>query len=221
MKMDDVYIHPAAIVETHQIGKGTRIWAFTHIMRDVSIGKNCNIGEHCFIESGAVIANNITIKNGNMVWNGVTLQDGVFIAPHVTFTNDLYPRSPRLLQAKRRYSNQKWLFPTLVKQGATVGAGAIILANITIYEFAMVGAGAVVTRNVPPYALVIGNPARIQGWVCLCGQPLEFRLGIATCNNCKRRFTQDGNEVQIKNRSNNRATLRTGARSNHVDSRGE
>ncbi len=92
--LDDVFIHPASIVETEQIGRGTRIWAFTHVMQGISIGADCNIGEHCFIESGVVIGNNVTIKNGNMLWDGVTLEDGVFVGPNVSFTNDLYPRSP-------------------------------------------------------------------------------------------------------------------------------
>jgi len=94
--MDESYIHPSALVETKQIGKGTRIWAFSHVMDDVVIGTNCNIGDHCFIESGVTIGDNVTIKNANEIWDGVRLMDGVFVGPHVTFTNDLYPRSPRL-----------------------------------------------------------------------------------------------------------------------------
>ena len=194
--MSDVFIHPTAIVETQQIGQGTRIWAFAHVMKDVSIGANCNIGDHCFIESGVVVGNNVTIKNGNMIWEGVSLEDGVFVGPHVFFTNDLYPRSPRLPQAKKRYSSRRWLLPTLVGRGASLGAGAIILAGITIGEFSMVAAGAVVTRDVRPYALVIGNPARVRGWVCQCGQPLEFRKGTATCGDCGLNFFKSGDSVQ-------------------------
>jgi UDP-2-acetamido-3-amino-2,3-dideoxy-glucuronate N-acetyltransferase len=182
--MNDVYIHPAAIVDTDQIGAGTRIWAFTHIMQGVSIGKDCNIGEHCFVESGVVIGANVTIKNGNMVWEGVTLEDGVFIGPNVSFTNDLYPRSPRLRQAHARYSDRRWLVRTLVKRGASLGAGAVILAGVVVGEYSMVGAGAVVTRDVHPYALVAGNPARVKGWVCQCGQPLEWKAEIVTCSSC-------------------------------------
>jgi UDP-3-O-[3-hydroxymyristoyl] glucosamine N-acyltransferase len=95
---DGVLIHPTAIVETQQIGRGTRIWAFTHLMRNVSVGLNCNIGSHCFIESGVVIGENVTIKNGNMIWSDVALEDGVFVGPGVFFTKDLYSRSPRLPQ---------------------------------------------------------------------------------------------------------------------------
>jgi len=168
-------------------------------MKGVSLGANCNIGDHCFIESGVVIGDNVTIKNGNMIWEGVTLEDGVFVGPHVFFTNDLYPRSPRLPQAKKRYSNRRWLLPTLVRQGASLGAGAIILAGITIGEFSMVGAGAVITRNVSPYALMIGNPARVRGWVCQCGQPLRFQEGTATCGDCGLSFVKNGNSVKLTN----------------------
>src|SRR5437016_2778300 len=101
--MRNVFIHPTAIVETQQLGEGTRIWAFTHLMKGVSVGANCNIGEHSFIETGAVIGSNVTIKNGNHIWEGITLSDGVFVGPHVFFTNDLYPRSPRLPQASKKY----------------------------------------------------------------------------------------------------------------------
>lgn len=193
----DVYIHPTSLVETQQIGQGTRIWAFTHIMMGVSIGQNCNIGDHCFIESGVVIGNNTTIKNGNMIWEGVILEDGVFVGPHVNFTNDLYPRSPRLPQAKKRYSNRGWLLPTLVRKGASLGCGVGIIAGTTIGEFAMVGAGALVTRDIPPYALVVNNPARVRGWVCQCGQTLKFQKSIATCSDCNLNFIQNGDSVRL------------------------
>ena len=191
--MDGAYIHPTALVETIQIGKGTRIWAFSHVMDGVRIGMNCNIGDHCFIESGAIIGDNVTIKNANEIWDGVRLMDGVFVGPNVTFTNDLYPRSPRLAEASSRYTDRKWLLPTTVNRGASLGAGAIMLAGLNIGEFSTVGAGAIVTKDVSPYSLVIGNPARPRGWVCRCGQRLAFQDDIARCDKCTRRFTrQDG-----------------------------
>jgi acetyltransferase-like isoleucine patch superfamily enzyme len=168
-------------------------------MKHVSIGVNCNIGDHCFIESGAVIGNNVTIKNANMIWEGVTLEDGVFVGPHVFFTNDLYPRSQRLPQAKKRYDGGGWLLPTIVRSGASLGAGAILLAGLTIGEFAMVGAGAVVTGDVPPYTLVIGNPARARGWVCQCGRPLEFRDGNARCEGCGVSFSEKDGLIRPTN----------------------
>ena len=189
------FIHPASMVDSNQIGAGTRIWAFTHVLKNVTIGANCNIGEQCFIESGATIGNNVTLKNGNMVWEGVTLEDGVFVGPAVVFTNDLYPRSPRLPQVRQRYSSHDWLVPTTVKYGASIGAGAIIIAGTTIGEFAMVGAGAVVTKNVPAHALVLGNPARIRGWVCQCGQPLQFEADHATCQSCGLNFAKKDDVV--------------------------
>jgi acetyltransferase-like isoleucine patch superfamily enzyme len=166
-------------------------------MRDVAIGINCNIGEHCFIESGATVGNNVTIKNGNMIWEGVHLEDGVFIGPQVVLTNDLYPRSPRLSHAAKRYADRRWLGPTVVKEGATLGAGAVILAGITIGEFCMVGAGSTVTRSIPPYALVVGSPARVRGWVCRCGRPLTFSNGAATCIDCDLEFSQTGEAIAL------------------------
>src|SRR5215212_6427425 len=142
--MKNVKIHPTALVETEEVGEGTSIWAFAHVMEGARIGKNCNIGDHCFVESGAVVGNDATLKNGNMLFEGVTIQDGVFVGPHVFFTNDLYPRSARLPQARLRYSDKMWLLPTLVRQGASLGAGAVLLPGITVGEYAMVGAGAVV-----------------------------------------------------------------------------
>jgi acetyltransferase-like isoleucine patch superfamily enzyme len=172
--MTAAYIDPDSKVEAPNIGEGTRIWAFTHVMKGASIGRSCNIGEHCFLESGVVVGDNVTVKNGNMLWDGVTLKDGVFVGPQVLFTNDLRPRSPRLAQAKRRYSDRQWLKTTLVEEGASLGAGAILLAGVRIGRFAMVAAGAIVTRDVPAYTLVIGSPARHARWVCECGAPIHF-----------------------------------------------
>jgi UDP-2-acetamido-3-amino-2,3-dideoxy-glucuronate N-acetyltransferase len=182
--MNNVYVHPTAVVETRDIGEGTRIWAFTHVMGGVSIGTNCNIGEHSFLETGVQIGNDVTIKNGNQLWDGVTLQDGAFVGPGVLFTNDRYPRSPRLSQAHARYQDRSWLLPTLVEEGASIGAGAVILPGVTIGRFAMIGAGALVTSVVPAYALMVGNPARLRSWVCECGRRLLFRSGHATCSYC-------------------------------------
>jgi UDP-2-acetamido-3-amino-2,3-dideoxy-glucuronate N-acetyltransferase len=194
--LNGVFIHPSAIVETDLIGRGTRIWAFSHVMKNASIGVECNIGDHSFIESGAIIGNYVTIKNGNMIWEGVTLEDGVFVGPHVFFTNDLYPRSQRLPEAKRQYQGRAWLLPTIVRRGASLGAGAILLAGLTVGEFAMVGAGSVVTADVPSYAMIIGNPARKAGWACQCGQPLRFDERTASCAECRLGFVKDGDAVR-------------------------
>jgi acetyltransferase-like isoleucine patch superfamily enzyme len=192
-----MFIHTSAIVETTRIGEGTRIWAYTHVMDDVSIGSECNIGEHCFVESGASIGNQVTVKNGNMIWEGVHLEDGVFVGPQVVFTNDLYPRSPRLPQVKKRYADRAWLERTVVKHGASVGAGAVILAGVTIGEFSLVGAGSIVTKSLPRHALAVGRPARVRGWVCQCGQPLVFVNGTASCRGCDLRFAKAGGVVEL------------------------
>ncbi len=194
--MNDVYKHSHSIVETSDIGEGTRIWAFSHVMEGARVGAHCNIGEHCFIEAGAEIGNNVTVKNGNMVWEGIVLEDGVFVGPNVIFTNDRFPRSPRLPEAKERYADHRWLVPTVVKRGASIGGGAVIVAGSTIGEYALVAAGAVVTKQVLPYALVAGNPARLRGWVCQCGTRLQFREATATCPECGRQYERENGMVQ-------------------------
>jgi len=200
--------HPTAIVESNAVGCGTRVWAFTHIMAGASIGEECNIGEQCFIESGAVIGSHVTIKNGNLIWEGITLEDGVFVGPHATFTNDLYPRSPRLDQAKARYVDRGWLKKTRVRLGASIGAAAVILPNVTIEPFALVAAGTVVTRDVPSHALMIGNPARLAGWVCECGQPIRFERYTGVCSFCERLFTlRDGKVEKMKYDSSREETV--------------
>ena len=193
--MKGTYIHPTALAESREIGEGTRVWAFTHILAGARVGKDCNIGDHCFIESGAVVGNNVTLKNGNMVWEGVHLSDGVFVGPNVFFTNDLHPRSPRLPEARERYAEKpNWLVPTVIERGAALGAGAIILAGVKVGEYATVGAGAVVTKPVAPHSLVVGNPARQVGWVCRCGKSLKFKRRQAKCAECGDRFqlTKEG-----------------------------
>lgn len=196
--MTQVFIHSSAIVETTQIGEGTRIWAYTHVLPDVPIGTDCNIGDHCFIESGATIGNQVTIKNGNMVWEGVHLEDGVFVGPLVVFTNDLHPRSPRLPQVQNRYADRGWLKPTIIKRGASLGAGSVILAGVTIGEFCMVGAGSIVIRSLPPHALAVGSPARLRGWVCQCGQRLVFANETAACATCGLEFIKTDGIVELR-----------------------
>lgn len=194
-KVDSVvYVHPTAICDSTDIGEGTRIWAFAHVLDGAVIGRNCNICDHAYVEGGARIGNRVTVKNQAMIWDGVTIEDDVFIGPGVTFTNDRYPRSRRLMHTRGRYSHpENWLVPTRVQSAAAIGAGAIILSGLTIGSYACIGAGAVVTRDVPAYALVRGNPARQAGWACVCGTPLAED---AVCSRCGRRFQQqDGRLV--------------------------
>jgi len=161
--------HETAIVESADIGEGTRIWAFAHVLPGAKIGGNCNICDHTFIENQVVIGNRVTIKSGVQVWDGVSLEDDVFIGPGVAFTNDFLPRSGIHLTDYPR---------TLVKRGASIGANATVLPGITIGEEAMVGAGAVVTRDVPPRAKLAGNPARIIGYMDVTPEhPLSLATG--------------------------------------------
>lgn len=201
---NDVMIHPKALLETDDIGEGTRVWAFAHVMAGAKVGKHCNIGDHCFVESGAVIGDHCTIKNGTMIWEGVTLADGVFVGPNVLFTNDLVPRSPRLPEARTRYAEKKnWLVRTKIERGVAIGAGAVILAGITIGEFAMVAAGAVVTKSVPAHRLVIGFGATVNRFVCRCGHTLHFRAKSAICRNCKTRYlsAKEGIRASVSRKS--------------------
>jgi acetyltransferase-like isoleucine patch superfamily enzyme len=185
------------VVETDTIGANSRVWAFSHVMAGAHVGKNCNIGEHCFIESGASIGDHTVIKNGCMVWEGIKIEKEVFVGPNVFFTNDLYPRSRNIPSAKNHYKRkQNWLVPTVVKRGASLGAGAVILAGVIIGEYSMVAAGSVVTKDVPPYGLVKGNPGRLSGWVCQCGKPVVFDNQLATCSDCRLRFLK-GENTQI------------------------
>jgi len=158
------FIHENAKAETDQIGEKTLIWSWTHVQRNVVIGKNCKIGEHCFIENGVKVGNNVVIKNGISLWTGTVVEDDVFLGPHAVFTNERFPRS----------GFRKDWESIRILQGATIGAGAVILPGVTVGQFATVGAGAVVTRDVPEHALFFGNPARIQGWMCICGLKLNI-----------------------------------------------
>jgi acetyltransferase-like isoleucine patch superfamily enzyme/dTDP-4-dehydrorhamnose 3,5-epimerase-like enzyme len=153
--MTQFYKHPNALVESNQIGPGTRIWAFAHVLPGACIGDDCNICDHVFIENDVIVGNRVTVKCGVQLWDGVRLEDDVFIGPNATFTNDQFPRS-------KAYP-EKFLLTT-VRSGASIGANATILPGVTIGRKAMVGAGAVVTRDVPPNAIVVGNPARIIGY---------------------------------------------------------
>jgi UDP-2-acetamido-3-amino-2,3-dideoxy-glucuronate N-acetyltransferase len=191
-----VTVHPTALVETDRLGSGTRVWAFTHVSAGASVGRDCNIGSHCYLESGVVVGDAVTIKNGNHIWAGVTLGDGVFVGPGVVFTNDRFPRSPRLGVTGSRYeSEDRWLVPTRVLRGATIGAGAVIVAGVTIQEFAFVAAAALVTRDVAAHALVMGRPAGHAGWVCRCGRRLAARGERWACPECGRQYALEGDRM--------------------------
>ncbi|MEU7861912.1 WxcM-like domain-containing protein [Nonomuraea sp. NPDC049141] len=154
--MNQTFIHPQALCESQAIGDGTRVWAFAHVLPGARIGRDCNICDGVFVENDVVLGNRVTVKCGVQIWNGITVEDDVFIGPNATFTNDPMPRSKAYPKAVTR---------TLIRSGASIGANSTILPGVEIGTGAMVGAGAVVTRSVPPNAIVIGNPARINGYV--------------------------------------------------------
>ena len=152
----DWYLHPQALVESARVGRGTRVWAFVHVLPDAVIGEDCNICDGVFIENDVVIGDRVTVKCGVQVWDGVTLEDDVFVGPNATFTNDRFPRSRHYPEKFER---------TIVRQGASIGANATLLPGITVGAHAMVGAGAVVTKDVPANAVVVGNPARVTSFI--------------------------------------------------------
>jgi len=176
------FLHRTSIVEEpYDVGDGTKIWHFTHVMPNVKIGKNCTLGQNVFIGGNVRIGNNVKIQNNVSVFNGVTLEDDVFCGPACVFTNVVSPRSQISQEAK--YT------PTLVKKGATIGANATIICGNSIGKYAFVGAGSVVTCDIPDYALAYGNPARISGWVCECGAKIDFGgRGKTKCSKCGKEF---------------------------------
>lgn len=178
-------IHATAIVDGADIDSSTNVWAYAHVLPGARIGRNVNIGDHCFVEGGATIGNNVTLKNAVCVWEGVSIDDDVFVGPNVTFTNDRYPRSPRMQHAIDRYATREnWLVQTRLRRGCSIGAAAVIVPGVEIGFFATVAAGAVVTRNVAPFSLVLGNPARKVADVCVCGIKLDEPESMAICREC-------------------------------------
>lgn len=175
------FVHPTALVESDTVGDGTRIWAFAHVMEGARIGAHCNIGDHAFVEAGAEIGDHVTVKNGVMIWSGVTIRDGAFIGPGVLFTNDLRPRARRWPRLGLDPSPAAWLCRTVVEEGASLGAGTVVLGGVTVGAFAMVGAGSVVTKTVPPHGLGHGCPFRRSGYVCACGIPVPRRPRTGGC----------------------------------------
>lgn len=181
-------IHESAYVEDAEIGEGTNIWHFVHVRKGARIGKNCNIGKGVYIDTNVEIGDGCKIQNFATIYQGVKIGNGVFIGPHVCFTNDVYPRASSW--------DDERLVKTLVKDCASIGANATVIAGLTIGRFAMVGAGAVVSKDVPDQGLVLGNPARLIGFVCECGQRLSVKsrkpeLVVLICNQCGKELRID------------------------------
>ena len=185
--------HETALVESSDVGDGTQVWAYAHILAGAKIGQNCNVGDHSFVESGAVIGDNVTVKNNVCIFDGVTIEDCSFIGPSVIFTNDVRPRSPRMPIASARYVDKaRWLSKTVVGYGASIGANATIVAGIRIGRYSMIAAGAVVTKDVEPHGVVRGNPARLAGYVCRCGCEFAPKKEQLTCLMCESEPGQRG-----------------------------
>jgi acetyltransferase-like isoleucine patch superfamily enzyme len=171
---EGVFVHPKGLCESDDVGAGTRVWAFAHVLSGAIIGADCNIGDHAFVEGGARIGDRVTVKNAVLVWDGVTIEDDVFLGPGAVFTNDLRPRA----HVKKAGPA---LDTTRVCEGATIGANATVVCGSTVGPHAFVAAGAVVVADVPAHALVAGVPARIIGWACCCGEQLGDELSCAGC----------------------------------------
>ena len=182
----DYFKHESAYVDENvEIGKGTKIWHFSHIQSGVKIGSHCSIGQNVNIANNVVIGSGVKIQNNVSIYEGVELEDYVFCGPSMVFTNDLTPRSKYPKGAKN-------YLKTVVKYGATIGANATIVCGHTIGKWAMIAAGAVVTKNIPNYGLFAGVPAVQIGWVCECGNRLNVKLA---CSNCDKKYEYNGNEV--------------------------
>lgn len=193
IKDDQYYVHPTSIVERPvNIGKGTKIWHFSHVMPDAVIGENCNIGQNAYIASNVKIGNNVKIQNNVSVYEGVILEDDVFCGPSCVFTNIKVPRSNR--------SQKNMYVTTLVKTGATIGANSTIVCGNTIGKHALVGAGSLITKDVPDYSMVFGSPAQVQGWVCSCGTRLDVGTGAGNvkCPFCGNEYVGQEFEGQFR-----------------------
>jgi len=184
--LDNSLIHPSAIIDQPvKIGKETRVWHFSHVMKNASIGNHCVLGQNTFVSSNVTIGNHVKIQNNVSVYEGVEIGDHVFLGPSMVFTNVINPRS----EVNRSGEYKK----TKINKGVTIGANATILCGITIGEYAFIGAGSVVTKDIPAFALVVGNPGKQTGWMSKAGEKLEFDTkGKATCSITK-------NCYQIKN----------------------
>jgi UDP-2-acetamido-3-amino-2,3-dideoxy-glucuronate N-acetyltransferase len=178
----NIFIHPTSIVDAGaQIGAGTKVWHFCHLMPTCRVGERCTIGQNVYIDNNTVIGNGVKIQNNVSVYNGVIIEDDVFLGPSMVFTNVINPRS--FIERKDEFKK------TIVRKGATIGANATILCGIEIGAYAMIGAGSVVVKNVLPYAIMTGNPARQTGWISEAGMKLNFNNeGIAHCPQTGRKY---------------------------------
>lgn len=185
-----VFLHETVAVDLPcEIGAGTRIWHFAHVLAGARIGRNCSLGQNVMVANGVSVGDGCKIQNNVSLYTGVALEDFVFCGPSIVFTNVLHPRAE--VPRKDEYA------PTLVKRGATLGANATIVCGRTIGEYAFVGAGAVVNRDVPPYALVVGTPAKQVGWACRCGETLPKGRDEVTCFRCANVYRRNDDALAV------------------------
>jgi len=185
----EYFAHETAVIdEGCRIGKGTKIWHFSHLMAGSEVGENCNIGQNVVISPGVILGRNVKVQNNVSLYTGVTCEDDVFLGPSMVFTNVINPRSA--IVRKDKY------YKTIVGKGASIGANATIVCGNNIGSYAFIGAGAVVTKDVPPYALVVGNPARQTGWMSEYGHKLKFDAdGLASCPESGDRYKLENGKV--------------------------
>lgn len=190
MSSKNIFVHESAYIdEGCEIGEGTKIWHFSHIMSKCKIGKGCNIGQNVVISPDVVLGNNVKVQNNVSIYTGVICEDDVFLGPSMVFTNITNPRSAII--RKDQYKQ------TIVHKGASIGANATIVCGNTIGQYALIGAGAVITKDVPPYALLVGNPAKQIGWVSEYGHRLNFdKNGIAICPESKEEYQLSAGNVE-------------------------
>lgn len=191
MENKSFFVHPSSVVDAGaQIGVGTKIWHFCHLMPTCRIGENCNIGQNVFIDNNTVIGNGVKIQNNISVYNGVIIEDGAFLGPSMVFTNVINPRS--FIERKSEFKK------TLIRKGATIGANATIICGVEIGAYSLIGAGSVITKNVPSFALMMGNPAKQKGWVSKAGIKLHFdENGVAICPESGKRYKLENEIVRI------------------------
>lgn len=184
------FVHESSYVdEPCEIGEGTHIWHFSHIMKDCKIGNNCNIGQNVVISPGVTLGNNVKIQNNVSVYTGVIAEDNVFMGPSCVFTNVINPRSH--VSRKNEYRE------TRLGEGCSLGANSTIVCGHNVGKYVLVGAGSVVTKDIPDYALVVGNPARIIGYICNCGEKIKFDSnGQAVCDACGRKYKKINEKVE-------------------------
>ena len=191
LNKEKYFIHESSYAdEPCTIGKGTKIWHFSHIMKNAFIGENCNIGQNVVISSDVKIGNNVKIQNNVSVYTGVICEDDVFLGPSCVFTNVINPRSAII--RKDEYKK------TIVRRGATIGANATIICGIDIGKYSFIGAGAVVTKDVPDYSLVVGNPAKAVGYVCQCGNRLKGANNKYRCTTCNKEYERTDGILKAK-----------------------